>query len=322
MTVRTEYIPVLISLFVFFTIVLFFVAAFSYFRQRLQNRKLIEKIKQSGEKSKLKGRGHPPVETPGTIEKHFLNFFGLLGKRVGPGTSTEISHLRLNFLKAGIRRENAPAIFWGIKSFSAILFPGCFLLVRIMRFKLMSPSVTFIICTMVAIAGFYLPDLWLRIKSARRREKIAEGLPDALDLLVVCVEAGLGLDAAINRVAEEIKLSNKVLSDELKLFTLELRAGKLRRDALKNLALRIDWDDVNSLVTLLIQTDKFGTSVAQALRVYSDALRTKRYQRAEEIAAKIPVKLVFPLVLFIFPALFITILGPPFIRLWRILLSR
>jgi tight adherence protein C len=322
MMVRTEYIPVLISLLVFFTILLFFVGASYYFRQRLENRKLIEKIKRGGEKAKPKGQADLVVQPPGPMQKHFLNFFGFLGQRVGPGGSTETSHLRLNFLKAGIRRENAPAIFWGIKSFSAILFPGCFFMVRLMRFKLMSPSVTFIICTMLAIAGFYLPDLWLRIKIARRREKIAEGLPDALDLLVVCVEAGLGLDTAINRVAEEIKLSHKVLSDELKLLTLELRAGKSRRDALKNLALRIDWEDVNSLVTLLIQTDKFGTSVAQALRVYSDAFRTKRYQRAEEIAAKIPVKLVFPLILFIFPSLFIAILAPPFIRLWRIMLSQ
>jgi tight adherence protein C len=322
MMVRTEYIPVLISLLVFFTILLFFVGASYYFRQRLENRKLIEKIKRGGEKAKPKGQADLVVQPPGPMQKHFLNFFGFLGQRVGPGGSTETSHLRLNFLKAGIRRENAPAIFWGIKSFSAILFPGCFFMVRLMRFKLMSPSVTFIICTMLAIAGFYLPDLWLRIKIARRREKIAEGLPDALDLLVVCVEAGLGLDTAINRVAEEIKLSHKVLSDELKLLTLELRAGKSRRDALKNLALRIDWEDINSLVTLLIQTDKFGTSVAQALRVYSDAFRTKRYQRAEEIAAKIPVKLVFPLILFIFPSLFIAILAPPFIRLWRIMLSQ
>jgi tight adherence protein C len=322
MMVRPEYIPVLISLFVFFTILLFFVAAFYYFLQRLQNRKLIQKIKQSGEKPKSKGRADLVVKPSGAMQNHFLNFFGFLGQRVGPGESTEIPHRRLNFLKAGIRRENAPAIFWGIKSFSAILFPGCFFLVRLMRFKLMSPSVTFIICTVLAIAGFYVPDLWLRIKIARRRDKIAKGLPDALDLLVVCVEAGLGLDTAINRVAEEIKLGHKVLSDELKLLTLELRAGKSRRDALKDLGLRIDWEDLNSLVTLLIQTDKFGTSVAQALRVYSDAMRTKRYQRAEEIAAKIPVKLVFPLILFIFPALFITILGPPFIRLWRILLSR
>lgn len=272
--------------------------------------------------SKPTGRGYPAVDKPGTIQNRFLNFFGLLGKRVGPAKSAELSSIRLNFLRAGIRRENAPAIFWGIKFFLAISFPACLLLVRIMRFQLMSISMTFVLCTFLALLGFYLPDVWLRIKIARRREKILLGLPDALDLMVVCVEAGLGVDAAINRVAGEIKLSNKVLSDELKLLTLELRAGKLRRDALRNLALRMDLEDVNSLVTLLIQADRFGTSVAQALRVYSDALRTKRYQRAEEIAAKLPVKLVFPLILFIFPALFITILGPPLIRLWRIFLSR
>jgi tight adherence protein C len=322
MMVRTEYVPFLISLFVFFSILLLFLALYFYTRQRLESRKLLEKIKASGKKPKPSSGRLPAIKAPESVQKHFLDFFGLLGKRVGPGEPTELSRIRLNFLKAGIRRENAPAIFWGVKSFLAILFAAGFLLARVMTFKLMSNSMIFVMCTLLALIGFYLPDIWLRIKISRRRNRIIEGLPDALDLLVVCVEAGLGLDAAINRVAEEIQLTNKVLSDELKLLNLELRAGKSRRDALRNLALRIDLEDVNSLVTLLIQTDKFGTSVAQALRVYSDALRTKRYQRAEEIAAKLPVKLVFPVILFIFPALFVTILGPPAIRLWRIFLSR
>ncbi len=318
---RTEHIPVLISVSVFFSVLLFFLAIYYYLRQRGENRKLIEKIKQGRETSKPSGGRHPAVNTPRAIQKHFLNVFGLLGERVGPRKSTELSQMRLNFLKAGIRRENAPAIFWGIKSFLAVLLPACFLLTRLISFKLMSSSTTLMLCTLLALVGFYLPDVWLRIKTARRRDKIVEALPDALDLLVVCVEAGMGLDAAISRVAEEIRLSHKALSDELKLLNLELRAGKLRRDALKNLALRVDIEDVNSLMTLLIQTDKFGTSVAQALRVYSDALRTKRYQRAEEIAAKLPVKLIFPLVLFIFPALFVTILGPAAVRLWRVFLN-
>jgi len=171
----------------------------------------------------------------------------------------------------------------------------------------------------LALIGFYLPNLWLRLKIARRKEKIIKGFPDALDLMVVCVEAGVGLDAAIYRVGEEMKLSNKVLSEEFKLLSLELRAGKQRGEALRNLALRTDLEDVNSLMTLLIQTEKFGTSIAQALRVYSDSMRTKRYQRAEEMAAKLPVKLVFPLVFFIFPSLFIVILGPAAIRIVRIL---
>jgi len=160
------------------------------------------------------------------------------------------------------------------------------------------------------------------MKIAKREEKILEGFPDALDLMVVCVEAGIGLDAAITRVGEEMKLSNKVLYEEFKLLSLELRAGKQRRDALRNLAMRTDMEDVSSLVTLLIQTDKFGTSIAQALRVHSDSMRTKRYQRAEELATKLPVKMVFPLIVFIFPSIFVTVLGPAIIQIFRILLPR
>jgi tight adherence protein C len=157
------------------------------------------------------------------------------------------------------------------------------------------------------------------MRISNRKEKMQQGLPDALDLMVVCVEAGTGLDAAINRVGEEMKLSNEVLSEEFRLMSMELRAGKQRRNALKNLALRTDLEDVSSLVTLLIQTEKFGTSLAQALRVHSDSMRTKRFQKAEEIAAKLPVKLMFPLVLFIFPSIFVVILGPAAIRIFRTL---
>ena len=132
----------------------------------------------------------------------------------------------------------------------------------------------------------------------------------------------MGLDAAFNRVAEEIKLSNKTLSDELKLLNLELMAAKARQDALRRLAMRTDLEDLNSLVTLLIQMDKFGTSVANALRIYSDTFRTKRYQKAEEIAAKLPVKLVIPLIFFIFPSLFVVILGPATMRMYEVFINR
>lgn len=149
-----------------------------------------------------------------------------------------------------------------------------------------------------------------------------KGFPDALDLMVVCVEAGMALDSAVSRVGEEMRLSNKALSEEFKQVSLELRAGMPRRDALRNLAVRTDLEDVNSLVGLLIQTDKFGTSVAQALRVYSDTMRTKRAQRAEEMAAKMPVKLMIPLILFIFPSILVTIIGPAAIKILRYLLPR
>jgi tight adherence protein C len=321
MIVSTEHTPFLISLLVFVSLTLLSLGVIYYLRQRFETRKLIEKIKQGGEKPRSQGGINPVARNRGTIQKHSLSFLGLLGDRLGPSKPTELSRMRLTFLRAGIRRENAPAIFWGIKSFLAILLPACFLLLRLTNFKLMPAQTTLMISTVLALIGFYLADFWLRMRIDRRREKIVEGLPDALDLLVVCVEAGMGLDAAINRVAEEIRLGHRVLSDELKLLNLELRAGKLRQDALRNLARRIDLEDVNSLVTLLIQTDRFGTSVSQALRVYSDALRTKRYQRAEEIAVKLPVKLMFPLILFIFPALFVAILGPAAIRVWRIILN-
>ena len=155
----------------------------------------------------------------------------------------------------------------------------------------------------------------MRVK--KRQKAIQHGLPDALDLLVVCVEAGMGLDAAIYRVCQEMSIKDPILSSELRLLTLELRAGKARREALKNLSARIGLEDVGSLVAMLIQTDMFGTSIAQTLRVYADSMRTKRFQLAEELAAKLPVKLLMPLIFFIFPTLLIVILGPAGIRIFQ-----
>lgn len=189
-------------------------------------------------------------------------------------------------------------------------------------FKIQNNMTFLAICFLFALMGFYLPDIWLRIKTMKRKAKIMEALPDALDLLVICVEAGLGLDAAINRVAQEIALRSDVLSDELKLMNLEMRAGKLRQDALRNLAKRTDLDAINSLVTLLIQTEKFGTSIAQALKVYSESFRLERYQKAEEVASKLPIKLLFPLIFFIFPSLFVVILGPAVIRFYEVILMK
>jgi tight adherence protein C len=230
--------------------------------------------------------------------------------------------MKINFLKAGLNRTNVPTIFWGAKCFLGIFSSASFILARISVFKLVDPTMSLAICLLLGILGFYAPDIWLRVRTARRKDKIFKGLPDALDVLVVCVEAGMGLDEAIKRVADEIRLTNKPLSDELKLFNLELLAGKARQDALKNLALRTDLEDMKSLVTLIIEADQFGTSIAKSLRVYSDSFRTKRHLRAEEVAAKMPVKLIFILILFIFPSLFVVILGPAAIRIYQIFLNR
>jgi tight adherence protein C len=167
--------------------------------------------------------------------------------------------------------------------------------------------------------GYFLPDIYLRHRINVRRLDFVEGFPDALDLLVVCVEAGLGLDSAIQRVSLETRLSHSHLSSELALIPIEVRAGKTRREALQGLADRTGVDQVVSLVTLLLQAEQFGTSIASALRAYADEMRVERIQRAREKAAKLPVKLVFPIALFIFPAVFIVVLGPALIQLTELM---
>lgn len=251
-----------------------------------------------------------------------LEFFGSVGKtKEGEGTE-EYSNARARFLRAGLQKHSAPKLFWGAKILLACLIPLIYLSLSLAVLGIFSPTKTIGFVAGCGLLGFYLPELWLMVRTSSRKQRIFDGLPDALDLMVVCVEAGMGLDQAVNQIGEELKLNHKDLSDEFKLMNLELRAGKSRSAALRNLAVRTGVEEVNSLVTLLVQTDRFGTSVAQALRVYSDTFRTKRYQKAEEIAAKLPVKLVFPVVLFIFPSLFIIILGPAAISIYESFLSR
>jgi tight adherence protein C len=244
-------------------------------------------------------------------------FQALIGvfKRVGekaPRSPKEMGTLRLRLVQAGFRRDEAMTIFFGIRVLFAV---GFFLLLA--NPILIRPN------TMMALGGlalgYVLPGMVLARLAKRRAHKIRLSLADALDLLVVSVEAGLGLDQALTRVGSELAFAHPDLSDELKLINLELRAGKPRAEALRNLADRTGVDDLSSLVTMLIQTDKFGTSVAQSLRVYSETLRTKRRQRAEEAAAKTGVKMVFPLVLCIFPSIWIVTIGPAAIKFVTVL---
>jgi tight adherence protein C len=322
MTIPTVDMPLLVSASALLTLCLLLSGISQYLRQRTAKRKLIEKIQQDDEHWEGLGVESPSSKTDSVVQTPVLNFLNSLGKRMAPDTtSTEYSRMRIKFLRAGLRRPNILSMFWGGKIFLAVFLPLCFFVIRISVFRLFNPLATVAICFFLTALGFYLPDIWLGLRTAVRKNKILEGIPDALDLLVVCVEAGMGLDAAIKRVGDEMELTSKVLSDELKLLNMEMNVGKSRQDALRNLAIRTDLEDMNSLVTLLIQTEKFGTDIVKALRVYSDSFRTKRYQKAEEIASKIPVKLIFPLVFFIFPALFVTILGPAAIRMYQTFLQ-
>jgi tight adherence protein C len=313
------YTPLFISILAFMAIVLFSLGIYVYLDSRKEHREVIERVKRVLEESPPEEAPSPFPTSGSMVKEHSLNIFKFLGGLVKPKGEGELSHLRKTFLKAGLRGENTPVIFFGVKAFLAILLPLALFLFNLLT-RVALPSIHFMFLSiLLALIGFYLPSLWLRLKIDRRKQEILKGFPDALDLMVVCVEAGVGLDAAIQRVGEEMKLSNKILSEEFKILSLELRAGKLRQDALRSLAFRTDLEDVKSLVTLLIQTDKFGTSVAQALRVHSDSMRTNRRQKAEMVAAKLPVKLVFPLILFIFPSLFVAVLGPAVIRILRVL---
>jgi tight adherence protein C len=191
-----------------------------------------------------------------------------------------------------------------------VFFTGLFLL---------SP---FLIFGAALLLGYLLPDIWLTWRIRARQHRLRLALPDGLDLLVICVEAGLGLDQALARVSQELRFAHPELSEELQIVNLEMRVGKTRLEALRELSQRTGLDDIKALVAMLIQTDRFGTSVAQALRVHSDELRMKRRQRAEELAAKTTVKMVPVLVFFIFPALMVVILGPAVIAIMRQFLQK
>jgi tight adherence protein C len=216
--------------------------------------------------------------------------------------------------RAGYRDENAIYFVKGVRLFSAI---GLVALVIWTGVSSLNPLV---ILSLSGFLGWFAPELWLLSRVKARQKKLRKALPDAMDLLVICVEVGLGLDQALLKVSEEIQLVHPELSYELHLVNLEMRVGKTRLDALRELGQRTGLDDIKALVSILVQTDRFGTSIVQALRTFSDELRTKRRQRAEEMSAKVSVKMVPALVFFIFPALMVVILGPAVLIIMRTML--
>ena len=237
-------------------------------------------------------------------------------KRLGemaPKSAAEMGKLQRKLVAAGYRRHEAIWIFFGIRIGFAF---ACFVVTTLPLF-FFRPNLAASLGA--AGLGYLLPSMVLGRQAKQRQHRIRLALPDALDLLVVSVEAGLGLDQAIQRVGDELAFAHPDLADELRLINLELRAGSARAEALHNLAHRTGVDDVSSLVAMLVQTDRFGTSVAQSLRIHSETLRTKRRQRAEEAAAKTGVKMVFPLVFCIFPAIWVVTIGPAVIKFVKVL---
>lgn len=228
--------------------------------------------------------------------------------------------LRWRFLQAGLRDPQAPLLHFALKALLTFALPLLWLALNAWTAAVPQAWKALGGALLLAGMGYWVPDAWLRWRIARRQRELLDSFPDALDLMLVCVEAGQGLDAAVERVARDIALQSPPLADELRLLALELRTGASRAEALRHLALRVGLDDVDALISTLVQADRFGTRISDALRVHAQALRQRRRLRAEEAAAKLPVQLVLPLVFCIFPGLLVVLMGPPAIRAVRVLM--
>ena len=237
-----------------------------------------------------------------------------------PEEGWEKSALRTRFMNAGWRTPAAPTLYFASKTLLALCTPALVALVLLMSERLPAGQNLMLLLFSCAAAGYYLPNMVLAHLVRQRQREIFETIPDALDLLTVCVEAGLSLERSLIKVAAEIHIKSLVLAQELQLVLMEMRAGFTKEKALRNFAMRTGVEDVDTLVAMLIQSERFGTSMGAALRVHSDNLRTKRRLMAEERAARIALKLMFPLIFCIFPTVLMVLIGPAMIQLARTLM--
>lgn len=232
-----------------------------------------------------------------------------------PSEGWDKSPLQLKFINAGWRTTDAPKLYFGIKSLLTTSFPiiSYFFLDKFIQAE--NASGLLFVLILFAGLGYYLPNIVLSNKIKKRQQGIVETLPDATDLLIICMEAGLSFDQALSKLASEIKIKSEILSQELELLLMEVRSGFTREHALRNLALRTGVEEIDGLATMVIQSERFGTSIGDGLRIHVETARTKRRQKAEETASKIALKLLFPLLLFLMPAIFIVLLTPALIQL-------
>lgn len=256
------------------------------------------------------------LQTTGRAEK----LLGPLRKYFVPGDDETISSVRVRIIRAGYMTPSAVRSYFALRALLGLTLAIAIGLLAPMLSKAMSLQWLVALSLVVALIGFYLPSLWISLRIRSRQEACRDDFPDALDMLLICVEAGLGMDAAINRVSEEISRAHPILAEHFALMGLELRAGKSREDALRNFSMRIGIDEVAALVTLLLQSEMLGTSVSQSLRVYATDMRARRLLRAEEKAGKVPVLLSIPLILCILPSLMTVVMAPAAIRVFRNLL--
>lgn len=242
---------------------------------------------------------------------------GKIGKSISATDEEELGKLRLRLMKAGLRSDQAVPIYYGLKLFAGTLALAVAGPPLVFRYGF--ESSTYVVAAAAGAIGFYLPDFMINRQGKKRAEAIFLSLPDALDLMVVCVEAGLGLDAAMRRVTGELGQSSPVLCEEIAISNFQIQMGRPRKDVLRDLGVRTGVDEVRALAAVIIQAEKFGSSISSALRVQSDAMRLRRRQLAEERAAQTSVKIMLPLIFFIFPGVFVVLVGPAALQMVTIL---
>lgn len=302
--------PITIAGITFFVILLVFFAIQFYLTGQKKNREFLQRAlkfsvspesKDDLSVNKVEGHG------AGTKKYDRIGYFN--------------KEANFPFAKAGIYDSGGVKRYWTITVLLTVILPLCYVSGVYLTNHEMTQKYS-LIAASLAGAGFFLPYFWLKNRVTKRQDELLKAFPEAMDLLVVCVEAGMGLDSAINRVSREFTISSPALSNEFHILSLEIKTGRSRKECWKNLALRVDINDVHNLVSLLVQAEKFGTGIAQALRVNAEDMRLKYFNRLEELAAKIPVKLTIPMILFLFPALFAVILGPAALSIFRSFIQR
>jgi tight adherence protein C len=281
-----------------------------FLRKQLSKSSLVSLIKKSRKiNSKLS-------EDINRLSKtKWSKLFDSLSKLSVPAEGWQDSLIKLKFIRAGFRDNNTILLFYGIKSILFIFFPLIVGLLTSIFSSSLDTFALFFFMFLLAMIGYFIPDLFLRLKTKQREEEMQNILPDLLDLLVICAESGMGIDAALTRVSKEIIRSSPVLAEELQLTMLEIRAGEVRASALKSMGLRVNLENMFNLISIFNQVDRLGTSLGESLRIQSEIMRNNRLQKAEELAAKIPVKMLFPLIFFMFPSIFIVIIGPAMIQM-------
>ena len=300
----------------------FVIALAAGVRSMLSGRnEVVERLERAGKMEFDAFEPSAAAQLPSAPSEQFSNTLARLLKPFAflakPSKSEELGRARLNLVRGGYRGENALEIFLGLKLFLAPLFTIVFLEVNSQLVNPLEFPLDVVIAVWICALTFFAPNLWLNSKIKERQTAMERALPDAMDLLVTCVEAGLGLDAAMSRVAQEMGLAAPILAFEMNLTFLEVQAGVPRADAFRRLAERTGVEDLRALSAMLIQTDVFGTSVARALRVHSEGMRVRRMQRAEEKAAMVSVKMTIPLVLCILPSLIAVVMGPAIVMITK-----